>query len=93
MRLIVGANPHETQHSVIMTTWHDQESLDEALWFFLNCAFPATDYEDSCRAELVVVIDNENWATQLKARLADQDALNRDVVGEGAYRRINYERS
>ena len=39
--VIVERNPNETEKSVILTTWHDGESLDEALWHFLNVAFPA----------------------------------------------------
>ena len=39
-----------------MTTWHDQEPLDEALWFFLRSAFPAEHYASSCRSGVVLII-------------------------------------
>jgi len=42
-----------TDDNVIMTTWHSAESLEESLWFFVNCAFPAEAYEQSCKEWIV----------------------------------------
>lgn len=81
--VIVGINPDETEKSVIMTTQHDGESLDEALWYLLNVAFAADDYEAECSAEVIAVVDNTEWAAQIRTRLADQKALSRDVIDEG----------
>jgi hypothetical protein len=36
----VHLHESEERYPVVMTTWHDHESLDEALWFFWNAAFP-----------------------------------------------------
>ena len=80
--VIVERDPNETEKSVTLTSWHDDESLDEALWYFLNAAFPTDDYREGCQAELIAVVSNEAWAGQVKARLADPQSLNRDVVGE-----------
>lgn len=79
---IIEKYPDETQQSVRLTTWHTDESLDEALWFFLNCVFPSEDYENECHAELIIVIENENWSKQIEARVIAQDELNRAVVGD-----------
>jgi hypothetical protein len=78
--VIVELSPHETESSVRMTTWLDEQSLDEALWHFLNIAFPADDYWDNCKAELITVIGNPGWATQIRARISNQTGLSRDVV-------------
>ena len=75
-------NPNETENSVIITMWFDEKSLDEALWQFLYVAFPATDYEEDCKADLAIVVGNENWVRQIKTRVSDLNALNKDVVGE-----------
>ncbi len=80
--VIVGKNPDETVKSVIITTQHNDESLDEALWFLLNVAFAAEEYEKDCGAELIIVVANSEWTSQVRARLLNQDALSRDVVGE-----------
>ncbi len=81
--VIVEINPDETEKSVIMTTQHDDESLDEALWYLLYVAFAADDYEEDCRAEVIAVVDNKEWATHIRTRLADQNALSQDVTSEG----------
>ena len=74
--------PSETEHSVRMTTWHSDESIDEALWFFLNVAFPAHDYSNNCNAELIIVIENEEWKRHIEERVLDQKNLSKDVIGD-----------
>lgn len=80
--VIVEDYPDETVESVIVTMWFAHESLDEALWQFLYVAFPASDYEKDCRADLAIVVGNSEWTTQAKNRLSDLDELNKTVVGE-----------
>jgi hypothetical protein len=65
--VIVGSGTEETEHSVIITMWFAKESLDEALRHFLYAAFPAKEYEEECRADLVVVIDNRQWEEQINS--------------------------
>jgi hypothetical protein len=79
---IIKREPHETEDSVIMTMWLENESLDEALWQFLYVAFPANDYWEDCQAELIVVIGDRAWTQQIETRLSDLGGLNEDVVGE-----------
>lgn len=52
----VGVNPALDDDPVIMTTWHKEESLDDALWYFLNSTFPDDQYADNCHAALAVSI-------------------------------------
>ena len=40
--------------SCIMTTWHDSESLRDALWFFLVNSCPDEHYEASTHAALAI---------------------------------------
>jgi hypothetical protein len=79
---IVDREPHETEDSVVMTIWLEKESLDEALWHFLYVSFPANDYWEDCRAELIIIVSNDEWTQQIKTRLSNLDDLNKDVVGE-----------
>jgi hypothetical protein len=81
--VIVGENPNETEKSVIMTSWHAKDSLDEALWFFLHTAFPADDYIDETKVEIVAVVGNEEWADQIRKRLLDQAAFNEEILNAG----------
>jgi hypothetical protein len=65
---------------VIMTTWHEEESLDEALWFFVSCAYPDDGYRNTSRSALVISIGKPGWHEQICRRLADLESLAREVV-------------
>ncbi len=56
---IVEFDHPKSDETVIMTTWHDDESLEEALWFALNDAMPASAYSDSCSVVIAVSIGSE----------------------------------
>ena len=69
-------------HSVIMTTWHDDVSLEEAAWFSLNVAFPDDRYFDDCKALLSICIGNDEWGRELDIALANPRALVQRVVAK-----------
>jgi hypothetical protein len=46
---------------VIMTTWHDDEPLSEAIWFFVSAAFPDESYEKTCLEWIVVGVGTDQW--------------------------------
>lgn len=68
-------DPHSTDYSNIPTTWHEYEKLDDALWFFLNNTFPAEKYAGTCLSGLAVAVANDQWVSQINARLADPMSL------------------
>jgi len=47
---------------VVMTTWHDDESLEEALDFFAICAVPTDGLTPDSNFRLVMCVDNPGWA-------------------------------
>jgi hypothetical protein len=55
--------------SVIMTTWHKDEPIQEALYFFLCCSWPDGHYEGSTNSSLAIVIGNTEWAEEIKKSL------------------------
>jgi len=65
---------------VVMTTWHSEESLDEALWFFVTVAHPDEGYEDTTRSAIAISVAAPAWDEQIRRRLSDVDSLTRDVV-------------
>jgi hypothetical protein len=67
---------------VVMTTWHSDDSLDEALWFFLRAAAPDASYRDTTHSALVISVGRADWDEQIRKRLADVDSLTKDVVDE-----------
>ena len=71
-----GQRPPE---SVVMTTWHNDESLEEALWFFVYSSYPDPAYEHSCTTGIAAVIGREDWAIRVDAYLSDLNSLKAEV--------------
>ncbi|QQS40602.1 MAG: hypothetical protein IPM63_14705 [Acidobacteriota bacterium] len=40
----------------IMTTWHEKEPPEDAIWFFLNNSFVEEELSEECRAGVVISI-------------------------------------
>jgi hypothetical protein len=64
----------------IMTTWHTNDSLDEALWFALNVAYPDSEFAESCGSTLIVSVANERWNAHLQKRLSNLRQFNQELV-------------
>ena len=47
---------------VVVTTWHDNETLEEALDFFTTSAVPTEGFSADSSFRLVMCVDNPNWA-------------------------------
>ena len=62
--VIVGDGTQETSADapLVMTTCHDREPLDSAIWFFLRCAFPDERIAD-CRSSIAIVIGGDDDRT------------------------------
>jgi hypothetical protein len=54
------------EDSVIMTTDHQSESLEEAMFFFLSTTSPDEYYEKSCNSSLAISIGNKDWNESIK---------------------------
>jgi hypothetical protein len=52
----VGPNPPPEVDRVVMTTWHANESLAEAIWFVLFNSYPDRAYESGCDSTLGIAI-------------------------------------
>ncbi len=66
--------------SVIMTTWHADERLDDALWYFLRTTFPDDAYFDTTRSALAIVVGHPEWAEQVERRMRNISSLADDVL-------------
>lgn len=62
----VAVNPHETDADVIMTTAHPDETLEDAVWYFMNCAWPASRYERICSDWIAVSVASPQWERELR---------------------------
>jgi hypothetical protein len=54
------AGPASTD--VVMTTWHEHETLEEALDFFATCAVPTDGFAADSDFRLVICVNNPDWA-------------------------------
>ncbi len=53
----------------IMTTWHESDSLEDALDFFVNLAIPTDGFVENSNCWFAVSVNNPKWAETLKQRL------------------------
>ena len=67
----------------VMTTWHDDEPLDDALWFAMFNSYPDPELFDSCRSMIGISIGSKEWATEIRAAMSDPRAFSARVVGSG----------
>ncbi len=66
----------------VMSTWHDGEPLDEALWFFLFCARPNPDLSDDCRSAVGIAIGMPAWAATIRSTMQDPVSFSARIVGD-----------
>jgi hypothetical protein len=69
--VLVARNPDATDEDVIMTTWHDDETLEEALWFAVNSAIPAGAYEETCKTLVVIAVGSQDWGSLIAKTLSE----------------------
>jgi len=63
----------------VMTAWHKDEPLDEALWFAMFNSYPVPELFDSCRFMIGISIGSMEWATEMRAAMADPGAFGAKV--------------
>jgi hypothetical protein len=73
-------SPDLPEDSVIMTTWHDDEPLEEALWFFLFTTWPDPFYESSTRSALAISVGATEWSFIIRSALSDPGEFSRRIL-------------
>jgi hypothetical protein len=61
-----------TRHDTIMTTWHADETLEEALDFFLRLAWPTPWYETESNSWIALSVANPEWTHVIRKQLDKQ---------------------
>ena len=56
--------------TVIMTTAHEDEPLEEAVWFATHAAYPAPGYEDAFDVVVCASVAHEEWFEAMKTYLS-----------------------
>jgi hypothetical protein len=68
--------------SVIMTSWHDDESLEEALHYFLTYTSPDEYFENTLKASLAISIGSDKWPSVIHDALRNTEVFRNMVEGE-----------
>ena len=68
------------EDALVATSWHADDTLDEALWFALFAACPKEELLETGGSVLALVVAREDWAEHVRRRLADPGGLHRDVA-------------
>src|SRR4051794_24250383 len=58
--------PPATRHDTVMTTWHNHETLDDALEFFVWNSCPTVSYINESRVWLIFSVANSMWSTAIR---------------------------
>ncbi len=61
--------PKDQDKGVLMTTWHDSESLGDTLDFFFRCAVPNKDFAPICTAWIAASIGSSEHAGKMRSLL------------------------
>jgi hypothetical protein len=57
-----------------MASWHENEPLDEAIWFFLNSTFPDDEVFESCKSGLALVVGHPHSSGDVRRLLVESRA-------------------
>lgn len=60
--------PDDFDHHV-MTTWHENDSLDNARWFFMFVAQPSEGFGPACRSCLAIAIGGQEFGSMVEESL------------------------
>jgi hypothetical protein len=66
--LVVCHQVQEGWGHTIMTTWHDDEPLEEAIWFLIHAAYPEEALLPTCQTRIGIAVANDDWAKELRQR-------------------------
>lgn len=70
---IEGEKETDDDENVIMTTWHEDETLKNALEFFLMNTSPTAKYFDECKTAIVLKIGDSSETKHLRDLLENQN--------------------
>jgi hypothetical protein len=77
---IVGRGPEVPRFDPgVMTTWHADEDLDDALWFLLEVSYPDDRFFETCGSALVITVGSPMWAAHVREALSDSKAFCRKI--------------
>lgn len=65
----------------LMTTWHENYSLADAIWFAMHVALPIDLYFEECRSVVVICIGCPHWAAEIRSAFSDSKRFSDELLG------------
>lgn len=81
-RVICSLNLSKGDNSTVLTTWHKNEEISEALWYALNTAVPAERYCSDAVSVICAAMNEEEAYYKIKYYTDNPDILDRTVLGD-----------
>jgi hypothetical protein len=78
----IGPNPPPVANRVVMTTWHANEPLAEAISYVLHCSYPDEAYAPGCNSTLGVAIGSLAWADEIRFAFSDPGEFSSRMLQE-----------
>jgi hypothetical protein len=64
---------------LLMTTWHAEEPLEEATWFFKMLAIPSENHLFADFGRFAVAVGNPGWAQEMDRYLSEGSAADSEA--------------
>ncbi|HSI14499.1 MAG TPA: hypothetical protein VK961_20785 [Chthoniobacter sp.] len=77
----VGDDTTTPSSDMMMSTWHDDEPLEEAIWFFLECAFPL-DHKIDTTSYVAITVGSAEWASAVERSISDLPAFKSRMLDD-----------
>jgi hypothetical protein len=77
----IGPNPPPVADRVVMTTWHANQPLAEAIWYVLHC-YPDEAYATGYASTIGVAIGSREWADEIRSAFSDPRKFNARMLQE-----------
>jgi hypothetical protein len=73
-----GINSELSGDDVIMTTWHADETMEEALWFFVHAAFVTKKFDKTCKDWIIAPISSPEWEHLIRSKFGEINIISKD---------------
>ena len=77
---IIGEFASDLDSEHILTTWHEDDPLSDAIWVSLYVTWPADSFFDDCRSVLAVTVASPEWAAEIESAFADTTSFSKVVL-------------
>ncbi|HMD09597.1 MAG TPA: hypothetical protein VKH63_18850 [Candidatus Acidoferrum sp.] len=73
-----GINSELSGDDVIMTTWHADETIEEALWFFVHAALVTKKFDKTCKDWIIAPISSPELEQLIRSKIGEINIITKD---------------